>query len=512
MKLQIESLDQAKDTISKEIKAFTKGNAFYADARIELFEGKGIGSLNGNVKGASEDYGVDLGVRVYTKTNELIASGHMGKSLGEAQLNNLPKVLKEMLATALKRSKANLSQKQKLKTKYLELGKTIGTQLAEIKINNETLKEPFEKNPRDFSLEELSKRLEQHAIELKNLEGMAASAISLSTGIGRKIFASSEGTLIDSTKAFTQAWFYVVAKGKAIDSYYSQIGQNLGIEVLDKANEFDMTMEEFGKFLAEGTIELSNAPAAKTIPNATVITDPWYNSLVSHEVTGHPSEADRALKRETAWAGRAWWFKSMQDNQFGKAVASENVSVVSDPSLHGYGHYKYDDEGTLSKKVYHIKKGILTEFLNSRETAAILGKQPNGGMRANSASSMPLIRMNNTHFESGDWKKEELFEDTKQGYYLVGHKIPAIGETRQNFKITCWKLYEIKNGELGQLYRSGGMTADTYTYLKSIDAAADDFKLYNIPNCGKGTPMQEMRVGNGGPHMRGIATVTGEHL
>ena len=70
-------------------------------------------------------------------------------------------------------------------------------------------------------------------------------------------------------------------------------------------------------------------------------------------------------------------------------------------------------------------------------------------------------------------------------------------------------MFEIKDGELGQLYRMGGITSDSLDYLKSIDAVGKDFKLYNIPNCGKGTPMQTMKVGNGAPTMRGLARVTG---
>ena len=62
-----------------------------------------------------------------------------------------------------------------------------------------------------------------------------------------------------------------------------------------------------------------------------------------------------------------------------------------------------------------------------------------------------------------------------------------------------------------KLYRQGGITSDSPEFFKSVDAAADDFKLFNLPNCGKGTPMQTMRVGNGGPHLRGKAIVTGSH-
>ena len=44
-------------------------------------------------------------------------------------------------------------------------------------------------------------------------------------------------------------------------------------------------------------------------------------------------------------------------------------------------------------------------------------------------------------------------------------------------------------------------------FITSIDAKGQDFTVRPITNCGKGDPMQVMRMGNGGPHIRGRATV-----
>ncbi len=38
-----------------------------------------------------------------------------------------------------------------------------------------------------------------------------------------------------------------------------------------------------------------------------MVTNPDFVSLLTHEILGHPSEADRALGKEMAWAGGAWW-------------------------------------------------------------------------------------------------------------------------------------------------------------------------------------------------------------
>ena len=65
------------------------------------------------------------------------------------------------------------------------------------------------------------------------------------------------------------------------------------------------------------------------------------------------------------------------------------------------------------------------------------------------------------------------------------------------------------NGQLGQLYRDGGITSDSRDYFTSIDAVGNDLRVNPIPNCGKGQPMQAKRMSNGGPTMRGIARLTG---
>ena len=53
----------------------------------------------------------------------------------------------------------------------------------------------------------------------------------------------------------------------------------------------------------------------------------------------------------------------------------------------------------------------------------------------------------------------------------------------------------------------GGFCWKVYAVFNSIDACGKDFTVRPITNCGKGDPMQIMRMGNGEPHIRGIATV-----
>jgi TldD protein len=212
---------------------------------------------------------------------------------------------------------------------------------------------------------------------------------------------------------------------------------------------------------------------------------------------------------ETAYAGRSWLWRGLSDHQVGRRIGSSLVTAYSDPALPGYGHYVYDHEGTPARRVLHIDRGVLTGFMNSRQTAAIFGGAPNGHFKATDAALVPLIRMSNTVFAGGNRDAADIIREVDRGWYLVGHRIPSIAESRENFRISARKVYEIRDGRLGRLYRDGGIMADTRDYLMNVDAVGSDFALYPIPNCGKGQPMQTKKLGNGGPTMRSRARLAG---
>lgn len=508
--LPIEKAKEVKDSLFSAMQKFSaKNKPVLADLRLEVSNGLAAGALNGNIKGATRDYGADIGVRVFCG-KKVVAGGFAGRSLGVRDFEKITKTLDSLLSVALKRARLNCAAKEREMKKFPQEGKGLySTEFAKVPVVQEEWTAPYKKNPLDASLGEFIQRSEKLSQEIGKIEGIATNSISIFAGLDRKVFASSEGSLIEQTRAITEPSVYVAAKGKASETFHEWISEAKGLEALEGDNSHGKSLEEFAQFLAKGTVELSNAPAVKFVKDAAVITDPWFNTLLSHEICGHPSEADRALKRETAWAGRAWWFNNLSENMLGKRIGSDEMTVVANPEIDGYGNYAFDDEGVPAKKTVLIENGVLREFMNSRETAAILGQVPNGHMRASGASAMPVIRMSNVFFENGNWKADELIRDTRDGYYIVGEKTPSIGESRQNFNITCWKCYRIENGEIGQLYRQAGIEYDSKDMFMSIEAA-NDLKRFNVPNCGKGTPMQTMRVGNGGPHLRIKANITGE--
>ena len=276
------------------------------------------------------------------------------------------------------------------------------------------------------------------------------SATSTSTFLLRELFLSSDGANIDQSFAQTEGFAIAICAGDQGNfELYDFTGHQRGWEILAEGyNNGAIILPgfiEFCKKLGTDASDVAAAPPLKAPDKeVVVVTDPHFNTLLVHEVVGHPSELDRALKYETAYAGRSWFLKSLRENQIGQQIASPLVDAFSDPTLEGYGSFKYDHEGTPARRAYIIRDGVLEEFLNNRQTAAIMGVAPNGSARATDAHLVPLIRMTNTIFAPGDLNPASIIADVDEGYYVAGHRTPSISESRENFRITAVKVYEIK--------------------------------------------------------------------
>ncbi len=488
----------------------------YADLRIEVIEEKQAGAENGDPKYSAEDSLMGVGIRVLAGDGA-VAPGYFGQALGTADLPHLTKRLAAGMKHAYERAVANARQKAHARSKYKELGESLyDTRLAPIEAHRDTVKADYAVDPRRVPIEDMVRYVTEISRAVRDVdEQLQYNAVSAGTMFSRELFTSSEGACIDQSFALTSGSAYVVAVSETGHQELSDtIGHQRGWEVITEGiveeHIRNLDLLTFSTNLARDAVKLANSPPLRNSDKeVVVVTDPHFNALLAHEIIGHPTELDRALKMETAYAGRSWLLRSLQDTMIGKKIASPLVTAYSDPSLPGFGHYKYDHEGTPGKKVAHIEKGVFKGFMNSRQTAAILGMPPNGSCVATEASLVPLVRMSTTVFGAGAHAPEDIIRGVDKGFYVVGHRIPSIAESRENFRISAQKVYEIRNGQLGQLYRGGGIMADTKDFLMKVDAMGRDFHLYPIPNCGKGQPMQSRRLGNGGPTIRSRARLTG---
>jgi TldD protein len=488
----------------------------HADVRLEVCESRSASAENGAGRSSGDEATLTLGVRVLAG-DRAVAPGYVGLGLGAGELADLPRVIREAVEQAYRRAAVNGEMKADAREKFGPLGDALAdSRLHRVDVREDTVPARYAVDPRAVPLPEMVRLVVDVSRRVAAVDArIGHNHVSALTQLSRELFASSEGALIDQAFATTQGGCSVVAVSGAVSQdLWDVVGHQRGWEILEAGvNEPQMRFAPFAEFalaLAREGVALAQAPPLPTSEGeVVVVTDPHYNTLVSHEIIGHPVELDRALKMETAYAGRSWLLRGLGEHQLGKRIASDLVTAFSDPGLPGYGHYRYDHEGTPGRRVTHIERGVFTGFMNSRQTAGLFGGAPNGHYKATEASMVPLVRMSNTVFAPGTRAAADIVREVDRGYYVAGHRIPSIAESRENFRISARSVYEIVDGRLGRLYRDGGIAADTRDYLMNVDAVGTDFLLYPIPNCGKGQPMQVKRLGNGGPTMRSRARVTG---
>ena len=487
-----------------------------ASLRFEVVLRRGSSAENGAPRRSSEQESAALGLSVIVGGRaQAIGYGYSGMDLGHAALRpaRIVAAIRTAFKAAFQRAQFNARQSALLLREY---GGATGQWIAPTPVQAE-VPAACARDPRSVATSEVAKLVLESSQALAQLgSDLRYNVVSAFTELRQELFLNSAGTLISQDFAVTQGDCYVVAQGgEGHQECHDTIGQQRGLECLtDGWPEQPMLNQDLGSFaldLGREALMLAAAPPLKAPSHeAVVVTDPHFNALLSHEIVGHPSEADRALKTEAGYAGRSWLLRSLHDNEVGRTIGSAMLSAGSDPAIHSYGHYKYDHEGTPGRRVMHIDNGVFREFLNSRATAAVLGVEPNGSVRASAVQYAPLIRMSNTFFMPGDTPPAQIIAEVDRGYYVCGNRIPSIAESRESFRISARRIYEIDHGRVGRLYRAGSVMGGSRHFFMNVDAVGDDLRLFAIPNCGKGQPMQVKRMSNGGPTLRSRAWLVGE--
>jgi TldD protein len=465
-----------QDYADKAILFAVQSGAQYCDVRAELMTSDGFVLENGEIEHFSSVSDMGLGIRV-------LASGAWGfcsisdpKSIDEIKNSAEEAVKSALYCASLKKQKTKLADVRAFVDK------------VDLKVG------------RKPSIEEMTEIAFECDKIIRSKKRINKSSIAIHHDSFSKYFVNSEGAKISQNFDDVIANLSATAHESGLtETVNSTEGGRGGMEMITGQNDITKVAES----VSQKASELIDAKGLKE-EKATIVMNPDFVALLTHEILGHPSEADRVLGKEMAWAGGAWWA-----GKLGGKVGSNELNVIDDPTIpSSLGWYKYDDEGVIATKKSLIENGILTSHMQSRETASIFNLEPNSAMRASGYAFMPLVRMACTCMEPGDWNPGEMIKDIKNGYLVCNMKVPSIDMMRYNWSISCQYAQKIENGELGELLRDVIVMGTAPEFFNSIDARGKDFIVRPITNCGKGDPMQIMRMGNGGPHIRGVATLT----
>ncbi|HII39225.1 TPA: TldD/PmbA family protein, partial [Candidatus Micrarchaeota archaeon] len=315
--------------------------------------------------------------------------------------------------------------------------------------------------------------------------------LSLSDEVVRKYYVNSEGSKIESVYPAIDFFYSFTLDANSRSGHrYWHYGDVGGYECF-KHWQLDKVVEREARGLERNLSEAKSVSGRKF----DVIAGPEVVGIMVHESVGHPYEADRILGREAAQAGESFVNPSM----IGKRIGSAAASVVDDPLAKGFGRYCFDDEGVRAKRKNLVTKGVITEFLHNRETAASLSTASNGASRASDYDKEAIVRMSNTFLLPGGYSEEELFSEVKNGIFIKNFQEWNIDDKRLNQKYVGSEAYLVKNGEIASPAFQPTIEIDTPSLWKAVAACSNKVELH-AGECGKGEPMQGIRVSMGGPH------------
>lgn len=361
---------------------------------------------------------------------------------------------------------------------------------------------PLEVDPFQVELQKKLDYLFWAAQVLKDHPNIRTATASLEFDRTEKLFASTEGSLIEQsvTESGGQLEATAILDNEVQRRSYPTAnspslvqGGYEAVKGMDLVGQAARVRKE-----AVALLRAKECPAG----NTTVILMPDQLILQLHESCGHPVELDRALGMELSFAGGSF----LTPDLLGRfRYGSKWVSITADATTPGgCGTFGYDDEGTPAQRVPIIREGLFVGYLSSRETAGRIKRRSSGAMRAEGWNSTPIVRMTNVNLEPGTGTLQDLLRDTRRGILMATNKSWSIDDRRLNFQFGTEIAWEIRNGRIGQALKNPVYTGITPEFWRSCSGVAGrgEWQLFGVPNCAKGEPVQLMHVGHGGPPAR----------
>lgn len=370
-----------------------------------------------------------------------------------------------------------------------------------------TYSTPIERDPFEIPFNErVEIAVETSARMLAASARVQASTSTMSCARAEKLFVNTLGAHLWQSITHVGAWMGATARddtGYAYRRSFGEMSQG-GWEEIERLNVLEES-ERVGREAAELVV----APWAPAGPK-TVILASDFVSLLVHESCGHPTELDRVLGWEAAFAGTSFLMPDMRGKfQYGSPL----VNMTADSLLPGgLGTFGWDEEGTAAQRTPIVREGIFTGYLTSRESALALGEVSNGCGRAISWGRIPIVRMVNLSLEPGRGSLESLISQVDDGLYVETPSSWSLDDKRMNFHFSAELCREIKGGKLGELRKGAAFQGRTPQFWGSVQAIAgpEEWHLRGFPHCAKGEPLQLCPVSHGaspilvqGLHMSG---------
>ena len=328
----------------------------------------------------------------------------------------------------------------------------------------------IKKSPQDVSITEkinIVRRAESAAKEELPSARQVTSVVADS--LREIVVVNSDGLISPDSKTYLQCMVQVVGeKDGRVETAYETDGGFVGMEFFD-----EVTPESIGREAARRVgILLSAKPApAGTMP---VVISAEAGGTMIHEAVGHGLEADLACNGLSVYQGK-----------LGQQVASSLITVLDDGTMPSKrGSFRFDDEGTPSKKNVLIENGILKSYMVDRLSAMKFDLMATGNGRRETFRAKPIVRMTNTYIAPGKDDPAKILKDTEWGIFVRSMGGGQVNTVTGDFVFAVTEGYLIENGKLGAPIRGATLVGNGPKVLSIVDRVGNDLG-FSTGTCGK---------------------------
>jgi TldD protein len=381
--------------------------------------------------------------------------------------------------------------------------------LAEEPVYRDTVTTKRKIDPFTVPVEEKAELLLETMDYVQRQSGVVRSSASLWARRDLKLFVSTEGSHLEFDLLAAQGEFSATAvhDGQFSSRSFTTPHLRKGYELIRDAN-----------FLAEAPRISAQAVEKVKAPQVDpgqydLVLDPEHLSLTIHESCGHPSELDRALGYEANYAGTSFLTTEKKGYfQYGSSYVNLVADNTEPDTLAATG---YDDDGVACQKWDIVREGVFVGYCTNREVAPKVAEaRSHGSNRADSWSSVPIVRIANIGLQPGGATLEQLLAGVRRGIYIEGHGSYSIDQRRYNFQFGGDAFWLIENGKRKHMLRDVIYHGITPEFWGSCDGIADRShrRRYGFITCGKGQPGQSGWMTHAAAHarFRNIAVIRGQ--
>ncbi|MBN2541906.1 TldD/PmbA family protein [bacterium] len=380
--------------------------------------------------------------------------------------------------------------------------KDVPARMAPESANTETLTGPCQEDPFQVPNKEKAELILTALDTILNVPNVVMAWGFLQFVRTRRIIANTDGSFLDLTNTFSNPMLQAVAVVGTESQTRSYQGgaRQAGFEFIRNAH----LVGNAKKWAEEAVLKCGAEDCPAGVMD--LILDPDHLALTMHESVGHPTELDRILGWEANMAGRSFINPEMVGKlKYGSGLVNFTVNNILEGGL---GSWFYDDDGVKMKKFPIIKDGVLVSLGTTRETVPIIGwENSNGCCRADTFDHFPINRIPNLYMEPGtddSVKPDDLIAGIDKGIYIEGQGSFSIDQMRNNFQFGGDMFWLIEGGKKTKPLKKVTYQAQTTQFWGSCDGIAGKsyWRPHGVMNCGKGEPMQIMKMTHGASYAR----------